>query len=384
MAPVLPAMRRFLACCGLAALPAFAQEHVHEGGLAADVGGWSVMAHGFANAVIDHQGSSRGGGETFSNSMFMVDGVREAGRDALELRGMFSLDPLMGRSGYPLLFQTGETANGLLHLIDRQHPHDFFMELSATARRRLDERTTVSVSAGLPGDAALGPPVFMHRASGERIPEAPISHHWLDSTHVVFGVVTAGLTRGDWTFETSRFNAREPDQMRWDIETGSLDSSSARITWRPMHGLAMQASYGFLHDIEELQANVSIHRTTASVSWETQLAGRPWATTLAWGQNEKVDRHFVHHLPALLLESTLQPAPGHTVFVRAERIRHDDFSLELTFAKASAGYIVDMGHAGPVQLSLGALGTYLRPPGLLDFLYGKHPRGWMLFLQARL
>ena len=377
-------MHRFLACWALAALPAFAQEHAHHGGPAAGLGGWSVSAHGIANAVIDHQGGGRGGDQTFANSMFMVDALREGGGDALELRGMFSLDPLMGRGGYPLLFQTGETADGLLHLIDRQHPHDFFMELSATLRRRLDERTAVSVSAGLPGEAALGPPVFMHRASGERIPEAPISHHWLDSTHVVFGVVTAGLTRGDWTVEASRFNAREPDQMRWDIETGSLDSTSARLTWRPLPGLAMQASYAFLHDIEELQRNLSIHRLTASVSYETRVAGMPWATTLAWGQNEKVDRHFVHHLPAWLLESTLQPVPGHTGFLRAERVKHDDFSVELAFNKVSAGWIVDMGRAGPVQLSLGALGSYLRPPGQLDFLFGKHPRAWMIFLQARL
>ena len=384
MAPVLPAMRRFLSCLALAALPALGQEHVHEGGLAGDLGGWSVMAHGFANAVIDHQGGPRGGDQTFSNSMFMVDGLRAAGRDSLELRGMFSLDPSMGRSGYPLLFQGGETANGLLHLVDRQHPHDFFMELSATLRRRLDERTTAFVSAGLPGDAALGPPVFMHRASGERIPEAPISHHWLDSTHVVFGVVTAGVTRGDWTFEVSRFNAREPDQARWNIETGSLDSSSARVTWRTRAGLSMQVSYGFLHDIEELQQNVSIHRTTVSASYETQVAGMPWATTLAWGQNEKVDRHFVHRLPAWLVESTLQPARGHTAFVRAERVRNDEFSVELTFEKVSAGWMADIGRVGPAQLGVGALGSYLRPPGLLDFFYGSHPRAWMLFLQARL
>ena len=66
------------------------------------------------------------------------------------------------------------------------------------------------VYAGLPGEPALGPPAFMHRASGVRIPEAPISHHWLDSTHITMGVVTLGVQQGAWKFEVSRFNGREP------------------------------------------------------------------------------------------------------------------------------------------------------------------------------
>lgn len=377
-------MRPLLALCCALAVAAQAQEHHHEGALAGEVGGWMVSAHGFANAVADHQGGRRGGDERFSNSMLMVDAVRPAAAGSLELRGMFSLDPLMGRSGYPLLFQTGETANGILHLIDRQHPHDGFMELSATYRQPLGADWAGYVSAGLPGAAALGPPSFMHRPSGERIPEAPIAHHWLDSTHVSFGVVTAGLSRGPWMVEASRFNAREPDEARWNLETGSLDSSSVRLTYSPSRALSMQVSYGFLHDIEELQANLSIHRVTASVSYEGEAWGRPWATTLAWGQNGKVDRHLHHDLPAWLFESTVQPLAGHAAFLRAERVNHDDFSLELTFGKVSAGWIVDVANTGPARWSVGALASYLRPPEPLRFFYGDRPRAYMVFLQARL
>ena len=378
----IPTMRIALAML-LAAAPALAQEHHHGDGLQWSLDPWTVSMHGFVNAVADHQGGPRGADETFSNSMLMVDGLRPAASGILELRGMLSLDPSMGRSGYPLLFQTGETADGILHLIDRQHPHDAFMELSATYRRRFDDASSGFISAGLPGEPALGPAAFMHRPSGERIPEAPIAHHWLDSTHISFGVVTAGWTHGPWTFEASRFNGREPDQQRWDIETGSVDSSSARLTYAPAPGLSMQVSYGFLHDIESLQANVSIHRLTASASYETQLFGRNWATMLAWGRNDKVDRHFRHQLPAWLFETTLEPFQGHTAFLRAEHLKHDEFSLVLPFTKVSAGWIFDFARTGPIRWGVGALASYLKPPDQLDFFYGAHPRAYMAFLQAR-
>ena len=364
-----------------------AQEHHHPGGEGAlqwVADPWTVTVHGFANAVIDHQGGPRGADETFSNSMLMAMAARPAAQGILELTGMLSLDPLMGRDGYPLLFQTGETANGITHLVDRQHPHDFFMQLAGQYTRPIGERAAWFVYAGLPGEPALGPPAFMHRASGERIPEAPLTHHWLDSTHITFGVLTAGYRYGPWTLEASRFNGREPDENRWNIETGSLDSSSGRITYAPMPGLSMQVSYGFLKDVEEVQRNVSIHRATASVIWETQAFGRPWATTLAWGQNDKVDRHQRHDLPGWLFETTLEPVAGLTTFVRAERFKHDEFSLVLPFGKVSAGVIADTGRTGPVKWGLGALVSYLRPPQELLFFYGDHPTAWMLFLQARL
>ena len=87
------------------------------------------------NAIHDHQGSRRGDTKNFSNSMFMATAQRPLDEASLELRGMLSLDPAMGKGGYPLLFQTGETANGVTHLVDRQHPHDFFMEMGARYTR---------------------------------------------------------------------------------------------------------------------------------------------------------------------------------------------------------------------------------------------------------
>ena len=125
---------------------------------------------------------------------------------------MLSLDPTMGKSGYPLLFQTGETADGTTPLVDRQHPHDFFMELSATysvaARRRAAPPSPTSACRASRRWAAA----FMHRFSGMRNPEAPLTHHWLDSTHITFGVATLGVSQGPLKLEGSWFNGREPDQ----------------------------------------------------------------------------------------------------------------------------------------------------------------------------
>jgi len=360
-------------------------EHAHEGGLSWSADPWTISVHGFAHAVYDHQGGHRGDEMTFSNSMAMAMARRPWARGTLELTGMLSLDPLMGASGYPLLFQTGETANGVVHLIDRQHPHDFFMQVAARYRRPWDTDKAWSVYAGLPGEPALGPPAFMHRASGVRIPEAPLTHHWLDSTHITMGVVSAGVELGAWTLEGSVFNGREPDQHRWNIETGRLDSSSARVSWSPAPGWSLQASYGDIRDPEVTERGVHVRRTTMSAIHEGTLFGRPWATTLGWGQNDKSRErtHTRNKLPGWLLETTVEPVEGHAAFLRAERITHDDATIPLTFSKASVGYIVDVLHTGPVRWSVGALGSWLRPAELTRIFYGDHPRAYMVFVQAR-
>ena len=133
-------------------------------------------------------------------------------------------------NGYPLLFATGETANGRTPLINQQHPHDLFMELSGSYSYKFSDTNSAFVYFGLPGEPALGPPAFMHRFSGMDIPEAPITHHWLDSTHITYGVLTAGYVWDKVKIEASAFRGREPDQHRYNIETPGLDSVSARLS----------------------------------------------------------------------------------------------------------------------------------------------------------
>ena len=238
-------------------------------------GGWMGMAQGYATLVHDDQGGPRGDTKTFSESMAMVMANRPVGgHGRLGLRAMLSFDPLMGRRGYPLLFATGETANGVTELVDRQHPHDLFMELAASYSHDLGNGRALFLYGGLPGEPALGPPTFMHRISGMDNPEAPIGHHWFDSTHITWGVVTGGYSTRTWKVEASAFKGREPDQRRWDIETPKLDSWSVRAFWNPVANLSLQASTGHLHSPEQLppgRERAAHHRVR-----HLQSAAGPW------------------------------------------------------------------------------------------------------------
>ena len=120
--------------------------------------------------------------------------------------------------------------------------------------------------AGLPGEPALGPPAFMHRASGMDSPEAPITHHWLDSTHITYGVLTAGYIDNAFKVEGSVFRGREPNQQRYDVEAPQLDSVSVRLSYNPTPNWSMQASWGYLTSPEQLTPNVNENRVTASAS----------------------------------------------------------------------------------------------------------------------
>jgi hypothetical protein len=299
-------------------------------GLMGEAWGWRTMAHGFATAIRDHQGGPRGDDKDFSTSMLMGAAQRPAGGGTLGLRGMLSLDPLMGDAGYPLLFQTGESADGVTPLVDRQHPHNLFIELAATYSVTLDARSSVFVYAGLPGEPALGPPAFMHRLSGMDNPEAPITHHWMDSTHITNGVVTLGYVRDRMKLEASVFRGREPGPDRYRIETGRLDSYSLRLSCNPTDDWSLQVSYGRLESPEALHPDEDVRRTTASASYNVRIAGALVQTTLAWGRNDAGKK-----LDGYLLESSASIAGRHTFFGRVERVDKDELFPYAAFAKHS-------------------------------------------------
>jgi hypothetical protein len=350
--------------------------------------GWMTMVHGYINQVYDHQGGPRGSTENFSNSMFMLMANRSWDQDTLGLRAMLSLDPLMGKDGYPLLLQTGETADGVSPLVDRQHPHDLFMELSASWSHAFDDSRAVFVYGGLPGEPALGPPTFMHRASSMDNPEAPISHHWLDSTHVTSGILTVGYTYQEVRFETSAFHGREPDQFRYNIETGPLDSASARVSWNPNDNWSLQGSQGYIHSPEQLQPQVNQHRTTASAIYERPLDDGHWATTVAWGRD---DNRPGQALNAYLIESAVTLGATHTVFARLERVQEDELfanpsplaGQEFGVIKLSVGYIHDWPLAEHLYFGLGGLVSFYDLPPVVESAYAG-PHSYMAFARLKL
>ncbi len=358
-------------------------------GIHAMNGPWMTMMHGYVDAVVDHQGGPRGASKTFAESMLMVMAQRQFGDDTVGLRAMVSLDPAMGKGGYPLLFQTGESADGRTPLVDRQHPHDLLMELAGSYSRRLGPDSSAFLYAGLPGEPALGPTAFMHRASGMDNPEAPLTHHWLDSTHISFGVLTAGYVWRGLKAEVSAFNGREPDQNRWNMEVRKLDSACARLSWNPTPEWAFQVSHGRLDSPEQLEPAIAVHRTTASASFQHAIDGHPMQTTFAWGRNRKDPGGSTN---GYLLESAIKLAGDTTVFGRAESVQNDELFHEgealhgqmFTVRKISLGVVHDFFAVGNVKFGAGALVSKYAAPAALDPIYGASPSSAMLFFRAKL
>ncbi len=350
--------------------------------------GWSTMLHGYVTGVYDNQGGPRGGDKTFSESMLMGMAQKQAGIGTLTLRTMLSLDPFMGKSGYPLLLQTGETANGVTPLVDRQHPHDLFMELAAIYSVPVGDKMSVFGYVGYPGEPALGPPAFMHRFSGMDDPAAPITHHWLDSTHITYGVLTTGFVFDNWKIEGSVFRGREPDQFRWNFDPISLDSASARLSWNPTSNWALQVSYGFIKSPEKLEPTVDQHRTTASASYNMPFENGNWQTTFAWGRNANSPGNT---LDAFLLESAASWY-NHTIFARVENVAKDELfqapsPLTGDIFRVSAfslGYVYDIPIVDHLALGLGAMGTIDAVPSAIVPAYGSSPTSYMLFTRLKI
>jgi hypothetical protein len=291
-------------------------------------------------------------------------------------RLMMSLDPLTeGGRGYPLLFQTGEVWNGEpLH--DRQHPHDLFDELSFSVSQKFEHDLSTYVYFGYPGEPALGPPAFMHRPSAMDDPDAPIGHHWQDSTHITFGVATAGLQWRDVKIEGSIFTGREPDEDRYDFDRPRFDSYSGRLSWNPARNLALQVSYGYIKSPEELHPETKIHRTTASAIYNLPLGhDTNWSNTFVWGQNNATKEGKTQ---SFLIESNYQRGRN-TVYFRWERVQKSGHELVLDEADESEifpvsgytlGYVRDLSHGNGIDIGLGTQFTINDRPDSLDRYYG--------------
>src|SRR5258706_2236784 len=229
---------------------------------------------------------------------------RKLGKGTVQLRGMFSFELFtFPRGGSPLLFQTGETYKGQ-PLIDRQHPHDLFTELSAQYTLPVGERGRWFTYFGYPGEPALGPVSYMHRGSASENPSAPLAHHLQDSTHISFGVFTTGFTYRWLKIEGSLFNGHEPDENRYDFEAHAWDSRSVRLSFAPNRDWTMQISQGFLRNPEALDPGTT-HRTTASISYNRSFAHGKWASSLIWGRNHENHANEAFNLNGYTAETTV-------------------------------------------------------------------------------
>ncbi|MES2034974.1 MAG: hypothetical protein V4466_12425 [Pseudomonadota bacterium] len=350
-------------------------------------GDWMIMGHALINGVYATQDGPRGDDKAFLAGMAMATASRPLGAGTLQLKAMLSPDPLMGGDGYPLLLAAGESANGVDPLIDRQHPHDLFMELAASWSVKVGDAQSLFLYGGLPGEPAFGPPAFMHRTAAMDSPEAPITHHWFDSTHITFGVVTAGFVSGRWKVEASAFRGREPDEERWDIETGELDSRSARLSFNPTENWSLQASWASIISPEALEPHHDEERVSVSALYAKRFGSAGLVSgTAAWARKQKKPDDV--ELDAWLFEGAVQPDDRWTLFARAEQIDTDELTLggghgpAYTVRKLSIGAIHDWRLSDSVKVGVGALINAFDIPAPLDSSYGD-PGGGMAFVRLK-
>lgn len=360
-------------------------------GIHATAGAWQVMWHGNAFAQYLHETGERGSRQAGSINWIMGMARRDLGAGRLGLRGMFSLEPLtIAGCGYPDLLASGETCDGApIH--DRQHPHDFFMELAGEYDRPLAGPLRLQLYGGLAGEPALGPVAYPHRISAMPNPLAPISHHWLDATHITFGVITAGISERRWKAEASIFNGREPDEQRWNLDFAPLDSISGRLWFAPTPSLVLQVSAGRLAEAEaqhESEGRVDVARVTASATYHRPLReGTLWATTIAWGRNEEAGQ--ASH--AFLMESALTVNERDVWFGRFEIGGKPAHDLDIhgsdalfTVAKLQGGYTRYLPARAGLQPGFGGGLTLGIVPKALREVYGRRVNpGVALFVTLR-
>jgi hypothetical protein len=353
---------------------------------------WMTMVHGYAFLTGDFQGGPSGDNQLESQNHVMASAMRAWWGGKLSFRGTFSVEPAtIPPAGSPELFQRGETYNGIL-LVDLQHPHDFFIELAAAWEKRVSRDLKLGLYLAPVGEPALGPAPYVHRLSASENPMAPLSHHNQDATHITYDVITLGASTSLATLEGSVFHGAEPDENRWNIEAGALDSYSGRLTLRPTSGLSMQVSAGHLEQPEAVEVGDQT-RATASVTYERATPRGFLAVTAAAGRNRLSDGDVEW---GSLVEWTWKFADVNFLWGRVEAVDRDVY--ELTFKRqrpedvaphrtrvysGSLGYVRDVPLLPKLETGIGAGVTFYGFTPRLDAVYGMTPVSWLLFGRIR-
>ncbi|MCA1828972.1 MAG: heavy metal-binding domain-containing protein [Myxococcales bacterium] len=349
-------------------------------------GEWMLMLHYAVAIGYDDQWSDRGSRRITSTNWIMGMASHPLLGGQITLRTMLSAEPATaaGELQLPLLLQSGETYAGQpLH--DRQHPHDLFMEVAAIYRRPIGDAFGFELYAAPSGEPALGPTAFMHRPSAMNNPFPPIGHHWQDSTHISFGVLTAGVYNRSVKLEGSIFHGREPDENRWDFDLGALDSWSGRVSVNPTQQTSFQVSYGYVNSPEAARPEESLHRVTASGSYGVPvLSDGNVALTALWGRNVESG----HSSDSALVEANLDLDGKNVPFLRVEYVQKLGHDLVLA-GEPDAKYDIFQGSFGyvhrftglPVVPVIGASVDIGLVPGSIEAEYGtRAPVGAFVFI----
>jgi hypothetical protein len=363
--------------------------------LMTEKGAWMLMFHANAFVVDEQQSSPRGGDKFFSTNWFMGMAQRPLGPGIFTARAMLSLEPAtVTERRYPLLFQQGETAFGK-PIVDGQHPHDLFMEIAALYDLKLGSQGLVSFYFAPIGDPALGPVAYPHRASAAENPLAALGHHQEDSTHIAADVITVGLAYRIARLEASGFHGREPDENRWNIDQGKIDSWSTRVTIQPRENWSGQFSYGRIKSQEAFFPNEDQERMTASIHYNRPFHNGNWASTALWGRTRSIQDNSIFNSYAL--ESTVRFRTRNYAWTRIENVdRSNELIIgenpfppnfrEQPIGRVQAytfGYDHDIDLIPHVATALGAQVTAYGVGNALKPIYGSRPVGVAVFLRIR-
>jgi len=356
---------------------------------------WMLMFHGNAFVVDTQQSGARGSDKFYSTNWFMPMAQHALGPGQLTLRAMFSLEPATVTSRrYPLLFQQGETAYGF-PIADGQHPHDFFMEIAALYEVQLAEHDLLSLYVAPVGDPAIGPTAYPHRASALENLAGTLGHHQQDSTHIANDVVTVGFTHSIVRMEASGFHGREPDEFRWDIDQGRIDSWSTRVTVQPGQNWSGQLSYARIASPEATFPSENQARTTASLMYNRPFEHGHWASTALWGRTRSLDESAKEN--SYLLESTIKFCDKNYTWARIENAGRSNQLLvgehqlpagfkeePLTHVQAyTFGYDREVQLMSHLSTAFGAQFTAYHAGKPLQPVYGANPVGVSVFVRLR-
>ena len=352
---------------------------------------WMTMIHGYAFVNGNRQGGPSGGREIESQNHFMTMAMRSGAGGKLSLLGTFTLEPAtIPAAGSRELFQRGETYHNVL-LVDRQHPHDLFVQLAAAWESTPGAAGRLRLYAAPIGEPALGPVAYPHRLSASENPTAPLAHHNQDSTHIAADVVSAGWKYTIFELEGSAFHGREPDENRWDIEQGRLDSYSGRLWVRPTPELSFQISSAHLEHPEKIEAGNQT-RSTVSLAYQKAFAGGFFAATAIAGKNRTPSGPEW----GKTLEWTWRFADANFVYGRVESVDRDVFELvhkrqrpesvapdRTAVQAATLGCVRDVALFPAAETGVGLDATAYRFTRRLDSVYGRRPLSVHAFLRVR-
>jgi hypothetical protein len=346
-------------------------------------GSWNLMFMGDAFLVDTQQSGPRGGDKLYSPNALMFSAEHSLWDGSLMFQTMFSLEAAtVTDRRYPLLFQTGETAYGR-PLIDAQHPHNFIMAAGVQYAHKVGESTTLQFYYAPVGDPALGPVAFPHRASAAELPQAPIGHHWQDSTHIADNVATVAVQHSWLRLEASGFYGSEPGENRWRIDWGPMNSYSGRISLMPSKNWMFQVSAGHLTDPERQQPG-DVTRVTSSLHYSRPMGDNSWSTSVIWGRNH--DLVTGRNLDSYLAETVYPLSRRNFVTGRWELVDKDELDMPGVWriGAYTAGYTRDVGSLPYLETGIGANLTAYTLPEMLKTTYGGRPWGVNLYLRLRI